>query len=131
MRWMCRLTSSELEIDSLMADPNSRRSCLILSSTCPLSHARKLLENKQLKSACTPLLWQTALHWSIFQSRRQRRTLLRRFDQPVPHGAPQLGPVREVLPLPPFRVAPQHRLVGDAPSFVVALSHVAAEFGVD
>src|SRR5205814_4835910 len=93
--------------------------------------ARKLLKTKQLMSTCTALLWQTAPRRSIFHIRRQERRLLRRLDEPVGDRAPQLRPIREVLPASPLGVAAQHRLVGGGASLVVALAHEATEFRID
>src|SRR5688572_9050729 len=49
---MWRFTSSDPEIDSLMAVPSSWSSCLIFSSTRSPSVTRKLLQNKQLTFTC-------------------------------------------------------------------------------
>src|SRR5437667_9848817 len=130
---MCRLTSSELEIDSLIAVPSSRRSCLILSFTYPHMHVNPLVSAAYVVT-CNESLWQTALSRSIFRSVATRSTLLAAFFerlQLLRHRSPQLRPVCEVLPAPPFGVAAQHRPFGDGAAAVVAVAHEAAELGVD
>src|SRR3954454_2680852 len=131
---MLRLTSSELEIDSLMAVPSSRKSCFILSFTCPSRLHANHLNSTAYALTCNDSLWQTALPRSIFRSAATRSTLLAAFFerlQGVGHTPPQLRPVSEVLPASPLCVVAEHRALGDVAAAVVALAHEAPELGVD
>src|SRR4051794_28886226 len=113
---MCSLTSSELEIESLIAVPSSRSSCLILSSK---------VSSRFRGSVVLPR------RRSIFRSGAARRILfvLLRFErlQTGSHRLPQFRPVGQILPAPPFRVAPEHGAVGNGASAVVALAHEPTE----
>src|ERR1043166_719189 len=116
---MWRLTSSEPEIDSLIAVPSSRRSCLILSS-----NVSSLMQPSVVPESDR----------SRYRTRRTGRTLFVRIVfrlQPLGHRAPQFRPVSHVLPTSPLRVAPQHRGVADASPLVIRLAHEAAELRVD
>src|SRR4051794_24218332 len=125
---MCSLTSSELEIESLIAGPSCCRSCLILSS-----------KGSFLAPAASGLSARGSVvrppRTSIFRSAAARRILfaLRRFQrlQTSSHRFPQFGPVGEILPASPLRVPPQHRAIGNRASAVIALAHEAPELGVD
>src|ERR1043166_5113278 len=95
---MCSLTSSELEIESLIAVPSCCRSCLILSSKGSFRYRGSVVRPRRT---------------SIFRSGAARRILfaLLRFErlQTGSHRLPQFRPVREILPPSPLRVAAQHR----------------------
>src|SRR4029077_14770494 len=104
--WMWRLTSSDPEIDSLIAVPSSRRSCFILSST---------------------LVFRP---WPPRSSTVARaRSILR--PQTALHAAPQLSPVREILPAAPPCITPQHGRVFHRVALVVGLPDEPPELAVD
>src|SRR3954465_12834888 len=117
---MCSLTSSELEIESLIAVPSCCRSCLIFSS-----------KGSFLAAAASGLSARGSVvrppRRSIFRSAAERRILfvLRRFQrlQTSSHRLPQFGPVGEVFPPSPLRVTPQHGAIGHRASAVIALAH--------
>src|ERR1051325_5036802 len=130
---MCRFTSSEVEMDSLIAVPRSCRSCLILSSTHSPIRARKRFVN-YWKISSLPLralknIIQTARPAvNISQSlRREYTTWLQGFR----HSFPAFRPIREVLPASPFAIAAEHRGVADGAAAVIALAHEPAEFRID
>src|SRR5450759_5040845 len=123
MRWMCWFTSSELEIDSLIAVPSSRKSCLILSSKGMVPFQRNA-QRSLVRHRRT----------SIFRSDESERILFVPCFQRLQtgrHRFPQLRPVSQVFPPAPLRVAPQHGAVRDAPATVVALADKAPELGID
>src|SRR5687768_502397 len=136
---MWRLTSSEPEIDSLMAVPRSCKSCLIFSSTRSPLQARKLLRDQQLTFTCVRMNYPngracgqysdsgpSGVHYLPSSPRGCKRAATRSGPR-----APQLRPVREVLPASPFVVTSKHRRVADLPAAVIRLPHKAAELGVD
>src|SRR5215212_2879648 len=121
---MWRLTSSEPEIDSLIAVPSSCRSCLILSSTRSPSGTRKLLQSQQLTFTCAARIIQNGT--ARGQYSESNASGVHSLSPVTPAAAssgpirsPQLRPVREVLPASPLRVAPQHRRVAHLPAAVV------------
>src|SRR5687768_9868484 len=109
---MCRFTSSEPEIDSLIAVPRSCRSCLILSSTRSPLQARKLFYISSLHLRAYSELSKRRRSRSIFRFASDRSRLFVLFARPAANDSPplsaappQLRPVREVLPASPLRVA--------------------------
>src|SRR4051812_30954077 len=50
--------------------------------------------------------------------------------QAIRHGAPKLRPVREILPAPPLRIAPEHGLVADRAALVIRLANEFSEFRI-
>src|SRR5687767_14192839 len=115
MRWMWRLTSSEPEIDSLMAVPRYLSNCLIWSSTLGLTIRNAMVSVN-------------------FRPPPMGRTLLvptRVRLQTVGHRIPELSPVGQVLPPSPPGVAAYHREVRNAAALVIALADESSEFGVD
>src|SRR5206468_5242315 len=122
-------------MDSLMALPRSRKSCLILSSTCtPLWLHVKPCKISSLCLRALERLWQTVPPRSIFRLAAERRTLLVhvfQWLQAVGHRFPELRPIRQILPSPPLRITPEQRLIADAASLVMSLANEAAKLAID
>src|SRR2546428_12298945 len=122
-------------MDSLMALPRSRKSCLILSSTCtPLWLHVKSCKVSSLCLRALERLWQTTPPRSIFRLAAERRTLLvyvfKRLQTGV-HRWPQLRPIRQILPASPLRIAAEHRAVADAAALVMSLPNETAKPAAD
>src|SRR5689334_11722948 len=123
---MWRLTSSEPEIDSLIAVPRSCRSCLIFSSTRSPSMRVNLLKSITWIYGTQTDYPKRPPSSSIFHSANCRSTLIA-----LARASPQFGPIAEILPAPPLRVMPQHRLVADLAAAVIRLAHVTTKLRVD